>query len=164
MMHVADAGHHSSIGMEEMSGGLGSRVWYAEILLLFSIFIPDDNATYELAWVRWYECYGQDSTGNQQHKDPRFPPALNRVFPRIYLPDHGESDIIKRKDFDVIEISSCLAPAPICDDVSVTRLNYDGIQDPRQLAQAKKKKHLEISHFPCKTEDMCTCSNNNCTK
>jgi hypothetical protein len=96
-----------------MGGGGDARVWYAEVLFFFSVQIPAGR-TFQFAYVQWYEAFGGPFAGGRRHKDTRFPAALERRFPRVYLPEH---ELGQR--YEVLPIEHILSPAPISDDVSL---------------------------------------------
>ncbi len=99
-----------------MGGGVHDRVWYAEVLFFFSLHIPPGQ-TFQFAYVQWYEAFGGPFSGGRRHKDTRFPAALDRRFPRVYLPEH---ELGQR--YEVVPIKLVLSPAPISDDVSLVHV------------------------------------------
>ncbi len=81
----ADEGLRSLLTVEDLSGGADSRVWYAEVLYLFSAEVPglgpnhDECQTKSFAMVMWYVRLGQCTVHSARvYKDAGFPSILDK--------------------------------------------------------------------------------------
>ncbi len=76
--------------------------------------------------------------GGRRHTDARFPAALERRFPRVYMPEH---ELGQR--YEVVPVELILAPAPISDDVSLihtpkTRAEVAALEVAAQVRTGKR--------------------------
>lgn len=115
---LADEGHSTQLDLADLGGGRQDRVWYAEVLMLFSVTIKGGTATEQkinMAWVQWYERFGAPSEKDpRQHVDPDFPAVLDEYFPRLFLPEYELGAAYEEE-----LVQSIIAPAPLCKDLSI---------------------------------------------
>jgi hypothetical protein len=137
---AADNGRSQPIKIpHDLHGRRKDRVWYAEVLLLFRITLWNDalcsEEEHDLAWIQWYEALGMSNTDTFVHKDPEFPESLGHHFPRIYLPEPN-----LRAAYYVILVQNIIAPAPVCDDVSLVRVSPTPKRRGKQGSMAAQAK------------------------
>jgi hypothetical protein len=125
---MADAPGLGPLSMHDLLGQQQARVWYAEIIMLFSMDLVGDTVTQkDFAWVQWYEPFGGTAAGSgRRHVDPDFPIWLEEYFPRIYLPEHTRQT---GASYEIIVVQDIIGPAPITDDLSV--MHYDPEDEAR---------------------------------
>ena len=119
---ATDYGIHEPL---EIPGDLHGRrkdsVWYTEVKMFFTCSFRTQELEhpkdYDFAWIQWYEAFGTSSAADARvHRDPNFPDSLRKYFPLLYLPECNMGT-----SYDVILVSNIIAPAPVCDDVSLMR-------------------------------------------
>jgi hypothetical protein len=114
--------------MDDLLGQEQGRVWYAEVIMLFSMdFKSDEHSQQDFAWVQWYEPFGGPRDGSKRrHVDPDFPTWLEDYFPRMYLQEHTRQT---GASYEIILVQDIISPAPITDDLSL--MHYDPEDEAR---------------------------------